>query len=508
MLNRKNELTSFCLIFMLAIALRFAGICSDSLWLDEAYQSMVGACGHGRPDFSPTKNEKFLFSFGDSPESPELMLSRFRQVDPLCPPLYAYLLNRWLSVFGNSDFAIRSLSAIISSLQLLVLMLFSRSILGFKAARWAGLLLAISPFDIHYAQEARMYSLISLSSILSAASLILILKSQLQEKKSLLLLPLYAISTWAMINSHYTCLFLALVEGLAASAYLLFRRSFRVWLLLLVAWVSCLLLWLPWLDMFFSAAALRKESFYVARVPDLIWPFKALLRIPINWLIFLSGQRVIAYAAFLYLSSASMLAFAFHKSILEKDNEKRFELFSLWIWALAPALILYLSDLLENHKVIEVSRYLIYTQGAIFMLAGYGLSCLLKFKRAFLLLAAAHILFASVNLIYTHTVRQREPWKEMAQKVEELISPDRTLIVSQHYNIACLDRYLTTARIQKGMSPAMGKQAVAELLSTETSFALITAQEGESIKNMVPPEFRLVKQVDFAHGLHLRIYER
>ena len=520
-MSAKKDLISFCLIILLAGVLRFSGNCFDSLWLDEGYQSLIGASGHGAAQFAPGKEEKLLFRF-DKPAGTSEMLANFRKVDPLCPPLYALFLNRWICAFGDSDFVLRSLSAIISTASVLSLMLFARYLIGPKAALLAGLLQAASPFDIHYAQEARMYCLVVLCSVISGGSLLTILKSELKCRFQLWLLPLYAVSTAAMVNSHYTALFLAASEGFAVLAYLVFQRKWRMLAFLGISWTATALLCLPWLPMFLQSASSRKESFYVARQADLIWPFKALLRIPTNWLVFLSGQRVIAYAAGLYFSSTIFLLVSIlglcrsasgrfwpqgQSGKVWHRRHLQFVIGGLWIWALMPALGIWLVDLLENHKVIEVSRYLIFTSPAIYMLAGSGLMLLGQQKKILAGLLAAHLLFAGVNLIYTHSVQQREPWQEMARQVEELIPVDSTLIVSQFYDIACLDRYLSKPRLQTGMSPSMGREALDKVLENKSSFALLTAQEGESIKDFVPGRYKLTKQVDLSHGLHLRLYE-
>lgn len=501
----RQKLVLVLLAGILAGALRFCGINFDSLWLDEGYQSLVGACGQGLPDFVQEKSEKYIFRF-EKVSSVQDMLSSFRQVDPLCPPLYAVLLNRWMSIFGNSDLAIRSLSAIISSISVSALVFFAAEFFGMKAAICCGLVQLLSPFDVHYAQEARMYSLLNLSALLSSASLIWIIRRE-EAKAFVLLLPLYAVSTWAMINTHYTGLFLAAAQGVATVFYLVWKKNWKLLGIMACAWLSVAILWLPWLKLFFQAAAARTASFYVSRIPDWIWPFKALfIRIPLNWIIFLSGQRVNAYAAGIYASSAIILIYAAFLAFKKNTGEK-FYLLALWMWALLPALGLWLIDLTENHRVVEIARYLMYTAPAIYLLAGFALSKISN-KRYFTALIACHCLFASANLIYTHTTKQREPWLDMAKQVEELVPVDETLVVSQHYDIACLDRYLSKPRRQLGLSPAMGADLVKSKLASMDEFALLTAQEGESIKEMVPGEFSLRKQVDLSHGLHLRLYRR
>jgi hypothetical protein len=72
--------------------------------------------------------------------------------------LYHLLLWGWLRP-GDSEFAARSLSllAVVATVPLLYLL--ARRLLGQKAALLAGLLLALNPMAIHYAQEARGYAL-------------------------------------------------------------------------------------------------------------------------------------------------------------------------------------------------------------------------------------------------------------------------------------------------------------------------------------------------------------
>ncbi len=498
---------AFSLIILLAAGLRFSGICFDSLWLDESYQSMVGAFGHGPINLTAEAAGRMtLFRF-EEPATIAELLANFRTVDPLCPPLYAVLLNRWMSCFGQNDFVVRSLSVLISTISVASLCYFCQRLLSTRAAIFAGLLAAISPFSIHYAQEARMYSLVELTGLVSGACLVLVLRDGIKPLSAKFLLPLYAVSTWAMINSHYTALFQAAAEGILSLSYLLWNRQWRLLLALSAAWLATALLCLPWLPMFLVSAGSRNESFYVAKKANLAWAVYALvLRVPVNWLSYLCGQKVVAYAIPTYITGAIMLLLS-AKDLLKSSSEQ-FALRALWLWALVPAGGLWLIDVMEGHRVIEVARYTIFTAPAIFMLAAYGLSEAISWRRAFAWLAAIHFFFAGVNIVYLHVVHQREAWKEMAAAVELNVEPTRLLLISQHYDLVCLNRYLTKARLQQGVSPAMGEKVIKNILSNNKSFALLTAQDGETMASMIPPEFKLEKRFDYAHGLHLRLYSR
>ncbi|HBB33753.1 MAG TPA: hypothetical protein DC064_18630 [Cyanobacteria bacterium UBA9273] len=110
------------------------------------------------------------------------------------PPLYYVMARFWVDWFGNSPAVTRSLSALISLLALpcfywLCAELFETSLVG-----WLGIsLLAISPFHVLYAQEARPYSLWTVTILLSSWALLraIRLSHQTRALKS-------KISTWVI----------------------------------------------------------------------------------------------------------------------------------------------------------------------------------------------------------------------------------------------------------------------------------------------------------------------
>lgn len=549
-----KEIIALLSVLVLAATLRLSGITFDSLWLDESYQTFTETIAQPLPDFTKVPSAPFLFKFGP-PQSVGTVLSNFRKVDPLCPPLYAIVLNRWMTAFGQSDFAARSLSTLFSMLSLLILYAGSRYFFGWLPALFTALLVAVSPFDIHYAQEARMYGLLLFTSTISGTTL-LILCSRVLAGRSIRLTPpaaagqeaaveiaeshndatagfplgapgkksgepvefallaaVYAISTWALINSHYTALFVVLFQGLYGLWICFRHRSLKLFFILTCAWSAVLTLWLPWFELFRQAAAARTESFYVIRPPSLWWPFWALIaRIPFNWLVFLSGKQVVAYAIPIYITSAILLAAASPlarklQSATENDRHLLFCKQFIWMWALMPPLMVWLIDVMEGHKVVEIARYLTATAPAIYLLSGYGMSALKAVRRWGPALLAVHVSCAFINNAYGHMLTQREPWKEMAALVESQVKSDEPLLISQYYDIVCLDRYLSVPRLQFGVSPALGAEHLAGLLHGHKRFWLITAQEGEAIKNMIPKQFRLSRQTDLRHALHLRLYE-
>lgn len=72
--------------------------------------------------------------------------------------LYYLLLRGWV-VLGHSEVALRSLSVVIAVAALWVVIMLARSLFGRRAALFAGLLLAVDPLYVQFAQDVRGYSL-------------------------------------------------------------------------------------------------------------------------------------------------------------------------------------------------------------------------------------------------------------------------------------------------------------------------------------------------------------
>ncbi len=527
------------LIFIVAIGLRFAGITFDSMWLDEGYQTMVDAIGVKPEALEVLRPQPFIYSLGE-PRSPEALLKNFRLVDPLCPPLYFLMLNRWMTVFGTTDLPIRAMSAIISIASLAVLYFGTRKLLGPKVALCALLLQAVSPFDITYAQEARMYSLVMLTSSISCISYFLFINAAQKSKSwmhKLGFMLLYSVSTWAYINTHYTGLYVVAFQGLFGTAYSIKHKDWKLFLHLCAGWVLICLFWLPWFNLFKHSAS-RRGNFYVTRDTNLFWPIKGFFKIILNWISFMSGGRIVAYVAPVYATSVALLLACGLSTSSEKIRNRIQKIFSpgskndtahadvsdgsdqtglvatrkstmiyLWCWALIPALIALTSDILESRKTVEVTRYLMGTAPAVFILAGCGARYIIEECGRLRWLVVAHVLFVLGNNTYAHIVEQREPWRKMAALIEQRVPTNEIVLVSPHYDLICLNRYLTKPRMQVGTGPLLGNEQVYRVLKGQKSFWLLTAQDGDSVTVFVPPEYKQIESIQMRHGLKLTCWK-
>jgi len=159
------------------------------------------------------------------------------------PPLYYVLLHFWMEIFGTSNFAVRSLSGVLSVLTLPVAWVAGRRF-GGRSAAWAvTLLLATSPFAIYYGTEARMYALVM---FLTACGFVALDRALRDPKPGNLVAV--AVVTAALLYSQYWSLYLIAVLGIYLIAKSLVTRvgwRAKSWWALGAVAVGCLA-FAPW----------------------------------------------------------------------------------------------------------------------------------------------------------------------------------------------------------------------------------------------------------------------
>src|SRR4051812_27295218 len=75
-------------------------------------------------------------------------------------PLYFIVVKLWASVVGLSPWALRLPSAVFSAAMVPLTAAIADTINGRRTARWAAWLVALSPYLLQHAQDARMYALL------------------------------------------------------------------------------------------------------------------------------------------------------------------------------------------------------------------------------------------------------------------------------------------------------------------------------------------------------------
>ncbi len=165
------------------------------------------------------------------------------------PPLYYYLLHFWISLFGQSNDAVRALSGIIAVLTLPVAWLCGKRF-GGRAVAWTTLvLLASAPFAVYYGTEARMYALIILETGLG----FLALQRAIEKPRPGNLIAVAVVAA-ALLYTQYWSLYLLGVTGLWLLVSVIrdrrHGRAATAPLPALLALVVGGLLFVPWLPTF------------------------------------------------------------------------------------------------------------------------------------------------------------------------------------------------------------------------------------------------------------------
>lgn len=229
------------LIVIAGLSIRSYQLTARSLWFDEAFSWRL-------LQFSNTE-----------------MLSR--AAADVHPPLYYLILKAWSLVFGSSLLSLRSFSVTSAALTIAAAYLFTNyATLSRPTGLTAALLLALSGFQIQYAQEARMYTLGTTLLLVSSYFLLKAIR-----ESSLRYWLAYAASTVALAYVHYFALFSIAGQLVFVLGYLLVRTRGRLGEMLdwrqtwyaALAVIAMLVLYLPWLPAFLSQNAQVQQTYWI-----------------------------------------------------------------------------------------------------------------------------------------------------------------------------------------------------------------------------------------------------
>ena len=169
------------------------------------------------------------------------------------PPLYYLLLHGWMALAGDGESATRALSLAIAALAVPVAWWAGSAVGGRRAGAIAAGIAALCPFLTYYAQEARMYTLVAVLSLVATAAFA-------RRRRALLVVALTL-----LLYTHTWGVFL--VAGMAV-AWVACRRPARDGALMGAA---VALLYLPWLPSL-AYQTLHTGAPWSARPSILTWP--------------------------------------------------------------------------------------------------------------------------------------------------------------------------------------------------------------------------------------------
>src|ERR1700752_2260762 len=227
-------------ILALALVVRLLGILSRPIWYDEAFAIL----------FSQKGFRAMLYG---------TLAPTGAGIADIHPLGYYTLLWLWIKVFGDSLFAVRLLSILAGLVSVYLIYLIALEALSDqKSAQLAMLLVALAPFPIHYAQEIRMYSFLSMWLLLATYSY-----QQGSKTGNWRWWGLFSVSAAFAQYTHNLAAFYLLPLALSP----ILQKDWKTFRSVVFAGLGGLVLYLPWLTQLPSQFAKIQQAYWVER-PD------------------------------------------------------------------------------------------------------------------------------------------------------------------------------------------------------------------------------------------------
>lgn len=364
------------------------------------------------------------------------------------PPLYYYLLHFWMLAAGTSEFSAAFMSLVFGMLIIALSYRLARDLFGSSIGLLTALLVAISPFNVWYSQEIRMYTLgafLGLVSLYCLTGLVGLRRrtSLLQQtdeaarssgggRGSLTLWIGYVLSAAAGLYTLYYFALLLLFESLFVLGWWLRNRmTKREGPLSLPRWLwaqgAVVLLYLPWLPIALHQAV-------DPPVPP--WRgFSGLGRmVTDSWAALTLGQSVDPESALIW----PVLSFLFAIYLLGLlgpvvGRQRVVTAVVLCGYTLVPLLMIYLLSL---QTPLFHSRYVLTYSPPFYLLLALGFARLRKFS--WLALAVGLVIVGGgccYSIYNSHFVPQyaADDHKGAVRYLQERIAPGDAVLINAGY---------------------------------------------------------------------------
>jgi uncharacterized membrane protein len=243
-----SQLWLVIVVLLLGVVFRFANLEGKVFWVDEV-ATAVRVAGYTIPEISNDLQAKDIVSRDDLLQYQ--VIDRDRNLgdtwqaltkSPEHAPLYFLLTRFWLQLWGHSIATMRSLSTCISLLIFPVLYWLTLELFNKPSVSWLGMMLmSVSPFYVAYAQEARPYSLWTVTILLMCVSFLRAIRIRSWQG--------WAFYIFSLVLGFYTSLLSLFVAGFHGIYLLLaeFKNKRQVIKNYFISNAIALLFFSPWL---------------------------------------------------------------------------------------------------------------------------------------------------------------------------------------------------------------------------------------------------------------------
>ncbi|MEH1827310.1 MAG: glycosyltransferase family 39 protein [Nostoc sp.] len=250
-------------LIVIGILMRFINIDEKITWADETF-TYLRIYGNTKSDLMQEVVNSQILTAGtllqkyQSPGVGKSIIDIVKGLaveDPKHPPLYFVMTNLWVQCFGSTVAATRSFSAFISllifpALYWLCQELFQSKIVGLVAIA----IIAVSPFYLVYAQEARMYSLYTLNILLSSAALLRAMRLNTKSNWSI-----YSVTLLLGLYTHFLFSLVAIGQGIYVAVNKGLRAR-KILIAYLSAFLAGIFAFIPWLFLIITQSDKVQET--------------------------------------------------------------------------------------------------------------------------------------------------------------------------------------------------------------------------------------------------------
>ena len=411
-INIDNKLIVLLAILSIGLFLRIYDLGGESIWLDE--------------------RESVRFA--------SLNLSDIFFLSERNPPLYNIILHWWINLFGDSEFSIRFPSVIFGSLSIFMMYKVGNQIFDKNVGIISSLLLGLSVFHIRYSQEARMYSLSFLLTLLSIYFFIRFFKN-----RSCKVLISYILFSILLMYSHIYGIFIIISQNiylivLFFSSKELFRLNIKRWIL---TQSLLIILFIPWIKIFIAQIfGVVKGGFWV--------PTPSLLSIVKSFGAYSGG--ILLFLLFLILLSFSIIKYEGIGNNIDRRNILKSikscyrkirllninDILLLLVWLLTPIILPFTISLFSTP--IYTTKYTIVASPAFYLLVAKGISNVShKYLKSTII---SIIIIISLVYVREYYIKiDKEQWRDVASHIDANAKNGDLLLFNAYYCQPVFDYY-------------------------------------------------------------------
>ncbi|MEP6637208.1 MAG: glycosyltransferase family 39 protein [Acidobacteriota bacterium] len=414
-------------------------------------------------------------------------------------PLYFYVLHYWIGLLGNSEWVLRFPSAFFGALAAVLVFTLGEELFGIFVGLVSSMLLAFSPDQIYFSQQARMYPLLVLLVVTS--TYLIVLAAKHPARKWLYLA--YALVSIGGLYTHYEYVFCLAAQ--TAFIWILSPEGRRHWSHWLSTQAAIAAAFLPWV---LISVAQKKTS------PEVIgWVHGTL---PANLVLteFLTKTaRLISVPElpFGWVSFLLALVLLLIGGIsLAVDRPK---LFLLCSWIVTPILGIVLIDNWLGTRAISITRYWLVIAPALYLLISLGIERIRQRPVQIAVVAILGGFLVAAALLTAQGKLRAKPdrHQELAQYVESQVSdPHHTVVITEGLNSLPLalgyyaHREMNILR-HKWVIDQLKQRGFKELIGGAPEILLLVSGQTRAAKLLEDNGYRLEgKPVQYGHVVTAR----